>query len=267
MAKQIMDTVLRVEELTEDIYRMTMSSEFISKNALPGQFVNIKCCEGEQALLRRPVSICQLDRGNGTYDILFQKKGTGTALLTCKKSGDRLDVLGPLGNGFDLNEKYQRIAVVGGGIGVFPLLFLLQESKAAYKNAYLGFRSADLIVLEKEFGRSATSLKIATDDGSYGTHGYITEILKKDLLSCHYDMIYACGPTVMLSTIARIADESGTQCQVSLEQRMGCGFGACLICACKTKIKSDAVDKDGQWHYSHVCKDGPVFNSKDVIFD
>lgn len=267
MAKQLMDTVLHIEEITEDIFRMTLESEFISKNALPGQFVNIKCCQGEQALLRRPVSICQIDRKKGTYDILFQKKGTGTALLTCKKSGDRLDVLGPLGNGFDFNEKHERIAVIGGGIGVFPLLFLLQESKAVSKNTYLGFRSADLVVLEKEFRQSSRSLKIATDDGSYGAHGYITDILKKDLTTEHYDMIYACGPTVMLSIIARMAEESGIDCQVSLEQRMGCGFGACLICACKTKIKNGTDAKDVEWHYSHVCKDGPVFNSRDVIFD
>ncbi len=267
MAKQLMDTVIHIEELTEDIYSMTLESEFISGNALPGQFVNIKCCEGEQALLRRPVSICRVDRNSGTYDILFQKKGTGTALLACKNTGDRLDVLGPLGNGFDLNIGYERIAVVGGGIGIFPLLFLLQESKAILKNAYLGFRTADLLVLEKEFIKSSSSLKIATDDGSYGTHGYITEILKNDLLSELYDMIYACGPTAMLKIIAQLAEESGTECQISLEQRMGCGFGACLICACKTKTKSDADAKDGQWHYSHVCKDGPVFNSREIIFE
>lgn len=267
MAKQLMDTVLHIDKLTEDIYRMTLESEYVSNNALPGQFVNIKCCEGTQALLRRPVSICRVDRKNATYDILFQMKGTGTALLACKKPGDPLDVLGPLGNGFDLDLKYERIAVVGGGIGVFPLLFLLQESKALLKNTYLGFRSADQIVLEKEFRQSSSSVKIATDDGSYGDRGYITEILKNDLTTDHYDMIYACGPTVMLSKVAQTAKEAGTECQVSLEQRMGCGFGACLICACKTKIKNETDAKDGQWHYSHVCKDGPVFNSRDVIFD
>ncbi len=267
MTKQLMNTVIHIEELVEGIYSMTLESEFISSNALPGQFVNIKCCDGTQALLRRPISICRVDRVNGTYDILFQKKGTGTALLACKKPGDRLDVMGPVGNGFDLNMGYERIAVVGGGIGIFPLLFLLEESKAVLKSAYLGFRSADLIVLEKEFRQNSSSLKIATDDGSYGAHGFITKTLKNDLLSEHYDMIYACGPTAMLKIIAQLANKSGTECQVSLEQRMGCGFGACLICACKTKTKKGTDAEDGEWRYSHVCKDGPVFNSRDVIFD
>ena len=118
--KQLEDRVISIEELTDEIYRMTVESEYIAENAVAGQFVNIKCCDGTQALLRRPISICSVDRRKCSYDILFQKKGSGTGLLALKKPGDSLDVLGPLGNGFDLDVKYRRIAVVGGGIGIFP---------------------------------------------------------------------------------------------------------------------------------------------------
>ena len=259
--KQLVDRVKSMEELAEDIYKMTVESEYIAENAAPGQFVNIKCCDGTQALLRRPVSICSVDRESGCYDILFQKKGGGTGLLAQKRPGDGLDVMGPLGNGFDLDVKYKRIAVIGGGIGIFPLLFLLNESKSTVKRVYLGFRTRKLIVLEDEFKSSSSKLEITTDDGSYGEHGFVTDLLKRDILSEKFDMIYACGPTPMLKRVAETANLNGISCQVSLEQRMGCGFGACLVCACKTHAEN------GDWKYSHVCKDGPVFDSRTVIFE
>ncbi len=258
--KQLQDRVVSIEELSEDIYKMTVVSEYVAQNAVAGQFVNIKCCDGTQALLRRPISICSVDRENGRYDLLFQKKGGGTGLLALKKPGDRLDVLGPLGNGFDLDSGFKRIAVIGGGIGIFPLLFVLRESRAVEKKAYLGFRTKKLVVLEKEFGQSG-ALEIATDDGSYGTHGFVTDLLKKELLMKQLDMIYACGPMPMLKKVAETANSNGVRCQVSLEQRMGCGFGACLVCACKTH------GENGDWQYSHVCKDGPIFDSKTVLFE
>jgi len=261
MQKQMVDKVISIEEIAEDIFKLTMESEAVSVSAKPGQFVNIKCCEGSQALLRRPISICAVNRSNGTYDLIFQKKGEGTSLLALKKTGDVLDVLGPLGNSFDLNIKYSHIAVVGGGIGIFPLLFVINESKAIVKRAYLGFRKEKLVVLEEEFKQSASSLEITTDDGSYGKDGLITEILKRDITSGQFEMVYSCGPLPMLKKVIEIASAGGIDCQISLEQRMGCGFGACLVCACKTHAGENG------WQYSHVCKDGPVFNGKDVIFE
>ena len=260
--KLLTDRVKSIEALTDEIYRMTVESEYIAANAIAGQFVNIKCCDGTQALLRRPISICSVDRSSGSYDILFQKKGGGTGLLALKKPGDLLDVLGPLGNGFDLDIKYRRIAVVGGGIGIFPLLFVLNESKSVVKRAYLGFRTKQLIVLEEEFKKSSSTLEIATDDGSSGEQGFVTDLLKRDILSEKFDMIYACGPTPMLKKVIAAANENDIRCQVSLEQRMGCGFGACLVCACKML----AENGEG-WQYGHVCKDGPVFDSRTVIFE
>lgn len=263
MPKLCMDKIVGKQELAENIFKLTVESERVSAEAKPGQFVNIKCCEGTQAMLRRPVSICRADRKNGVYDLVFQKKGEGTALLSLKKPGDVLDILGPLGNGFDLNVRHSRIAVVGGGIGIFPLLFILEESKAAVKRAYLGFRTGKLAVLEEEFRQNASSLEITTDDGSYGKHGLVTEILKRDMEVCRFDMIYSCGPVPMMKKVIEAASENGASCQVSLEQRMGCGFGACLVCACKTRGPEGEKD----WQYSHVCRDGPVFNGRDVLFE
>ncbi len=263
MAKQLKDRVVKTEQLTENIYKLTIESEYVCAIATAGQFVNVLCSEGSQAILRRPISICAVDRSRGRYDIVFQRKGTGTELLAQKRSGDLLDIMGPLGKGFDLNKSYKNIAVAGGGIGIFPLLFLLADSNAAVKNVYLGFRNKKLVVLEKEFGSYASTLQIATDDGSYGYNGFVTELLKKDMEKQNYDMIYTCGPMPMLKKISKVAETFGTSCQVSMEQRMGCGFGACLVCACKTKTKTT----DDGWQYSHVCKDGPVFNSSDVIWE
>ena len=267
MSRHLKDRIKNIEQLTEEIYRLTVESGAVSGSARPGQFVNVKCCEGSQALLRRPISICTVDRENGCYELLFQKKGGGTGLLTHKKPGDELDVLGPLGNGFDLNAQFGRIAVVGGGIGIFPLLFLLNESRANMKRAYLGFRTKGLVVLEDAFRESASVLEIATDDGSYGTAGYVTDMLKRDIEAERLDMIYACGPAPMLKRVAATANAAGIRCQVALEQRMGCGFGACLVCACKTRAEGAGDAESEGWQYSHVCTDGPVFDSRDILFD
>lgn len=261
MSKHMTNIITGIAEIAEGIFRMRISSEYISANAKPGQFVNIKCCEGNDALLRRPISICSVDRPGDTYDIVFQKKGGGTGMLAGKKPGDRIDVLGPLGNSFDTGARHRRIAVVGGGIGVFPLLFVLDDSRAIVRRSYLGFRTSKLVVLENEFRFRSSSLEIATDDGSYGTKGFAPDILRRDISVEDFDMIYACGPEPMLRKVSQLAGEHNIECQISLEQRMGCGFGTCLACACKT-----ANGEDG-WKYSHVCKDGPVFNSRSIIFD
>ena len=255
--------ILSVDELAGGIYRMTLESEYVAHTALPGQFVNIRCCDGSNTLLRRPISICSVDRAANSYDIVFQIKGTGTELLAAKQPGDEIDVMGPLGKPFETGLRYGRIAVVGGGIGIFPLLFLLKESRAVVKRSYLGFRNRDCIVLREEFSRVSSSLDIATDDGSEGCRGLVTEPLERDIASSPsspLDLIYACGPTPMLKRVSEISEKYGIPCQVSLEQRMGCGFGACLVCACKIKQGDD-------WEYRHVCKDGPVFWSSEVAFE
>lgn len=276
MSERLNGEVVRNDKLASGIYRMTLQSDVIAKHARPGQFVNVKCGDGINALLRRPISICTADPEAGTFDIVYQLKGVGTELLSRKQPGETVDVIGPLGNPFDLRPDYKRIAVVGGGIGVFPLLYLLQQSCAAEKHAYLGFRSQSMVVLEEEFEEASDVLGIATDDGSAGHHGLVTDLLRNGLDGLNhpdtkatqsilkksaFDVIYTCGPTHMLKGVANAAEEAGIPCQVSMEQRMGCGIGACLVCACKTRVEN------GEWEYSHVCKDGPVFWSREVVFD
>lgn len=260
MPCMLKEKILRMEKIAPVIYKMTIESAYIAENALPGQFVNVKCSDGINVLLRRPISICNVDKLKNTFDIIFQIRGTGTELLSRMRPGEIVDLLGPLGNSFDLDEKYSGIAVVGGGIGIFPLLFVLNESKADMKRCYLGFRSKDFVVLEEEFKMASHDMYISTDDGSAGYNGLVTDMLARDIESNTLDMLYACGPTPMIKQVIKLADEYGIPCQISMEQRMGCGIGACLVCACKTKYGDE-------WEYSHICKDGPVYKGSDLIFD
>jgi dihydroorotate dehydrogenase electron transfer subunit len=269
MPKILREKILLIEKIAPSIYKMTIKSEFISQNALPGQFVNVKCGEGINPLLRRPISICRVDKENAAFDIVFQIKGIGTEYLAQKKVGTEIDLIGPLGNPFNFPAEYNKIAVVGGGIGIFPLLFLLEEKhkfnlskkdKNSLSSTFLGFRNKDFIVLQDEFQNVSDNLFISTDDGSFGHKGLIIDLLKSDLERNSYDIIYTCGPMPMIKKVVEAASALKIRCQVSLEERMGCGIGACLVCACKTKLGEE-------WEYSHVCKDGPIFWSDEVIFD
>lgn len=260
MPKVLLEEIKSIEKLAPAIFKMTINSEYVAQNALPGQFVNVKCSEGINALLRRPISICSVDKPNNTFDIVFQIKGIGTEYLSQKAIGSTVDIIAPLGNPFTISEEFKKIAVIGGGIGTFPLLYLLKEIEASKKDAFLGFRSKDFIVLKEEFEAASSELLISTDDGSAGYNGLVIDLLIKKLEKEKYDIIYTCGPMPMIKRVTEIAKATEIKCQVSLEQRMGCGIGACLVCACKTKLGDD-------WEYSHVCKDGPIFWSDEVIFE
>jgi dihydroorotate dehydrogenase electron transfer subunit len=273
MKKLIKAKILRNTRLQDSIYRIDFESEDIAQNAIPGQFVNIKCGDSIMPLLRRPISICDIDKINKSVAIVFQTKASGTGILSTQKKGEYLDIIGPVGTPFYLSEEYKNILVVGGGIGVFPLLHLLKESKANFKSAILGFRSKDFVVMEEEFkkfvstkgenkGENDASLRVLTDDGSYGDKGLVIDGLSEYIVRNNIDIIYACGPNLMLKSVSEIAKAANVPCQVSMEQRMGCGIGACLVCACK--VKAQAED---DFSYKRVCKDGPVFWSDEVIFD
>lgn len=259
MSKLLIENIKSIKQLSQEIYKLTIESEYISQNSKAGQFVNIKCTEGISTILRRPISICSVDSANKTFDVIFQKKGLGTECLCQKDTCSKIDLMGPLGKPFYLSNEFERIAVVGGGIGVFPLLFLLEEAKNNNKYAFLGFRNKEFVVLEDEFKKNSNELFITTDDGSYGKDALVTELLEKELEKKKIDIIYACGPMPMIKKVVDIAKKLNIKCQVSLEQRMGCGIGACLVCACKIK-------RETEWEYKHVCKDGPVFWSEEVIF-
>jgi len=258
-----MDNIFKIaksEMLNADTFLLTIESERIAKKARPGQIVHVKCGNGTEVYLRRPISICSVDREKGTFDLAIQIRGNGTKILSNMKPGDEIDIIGPLGQGFSLYPKHRKIIVVGGGIGIFPLLQLLKDHPADNKKAILGFRNRSLVILENEFRQSCDGLFIATDDGSYGEKGFVTDILKKEVEKELPDMVFLCGPIVMMKSGVELLKKYNVPCEVSMEQRMGCGIGACLTCVCKVK-------KGDDWEYTQVCKRGPVFSGDEVIFD
>jgi len=215
----------------------------------PGQFIHIKC--GEDSLLRRPISICGV--GDNTLKFVFEVKGAGTRWLSERYPGLLLDVLGPLGNGFSLPDGEEEILVVGGGIGVPPLLFAAASARGEV-TALLGFRDEGKVILVDEFKEACADVRTITDD-----KGYVTELLAEALQNGAYGAVLACGPRAMLKAVAELCARHGVPCQVSLEERMGCGVGACLVCACATRT-------GGSDHMSRVCKDGPVFCAEEVVW-
>lgn len=184
--------------LNRDTYLLRILSSEIANSAKPGQFVNVKCCSGLKAYLRRPISICAVDREANTFDIVFQVRGKGTELLCQFQEQEEIDIMGPLGNGFSLSNEDETILAMGGGIGIFPLLQLLREHPAKRKIAVLGFRCKELIVLEEEFKAACDALLIATDDGSFGHKGYVTDILQGKLSEEHINKVFMCGPAIMM---------------------------------------------------------------------
>ncbi len=246
--------LVRKKEIAKGIFDFTVASEEIALNTQCGQFLHINC--GDSTFLRRPISIC--DAQNGEVRFIFEVKGEGTSELSKKEEGDYIDILGPLGHGFEIKESVKNPVIIGGGIGVFPLYKLAKELKTA--DVFLGFRSKDRVVMEQEFEAEANMVIVGTDDGSYGYSGYIASAMEQYLNSHECDMIYSCGPMPMLRAVKKIAEERGIKCQLSLEQRMGCGIGACLVCSCETK-------NDGSEKYAKVCTNGPVFYSEEVTLN
>lgn len=219
----------------------------------PGQFIHIKC--GEGLLLRRPISVCTCvqDQPDDTLTIVFEVRGEGTDWLAKREVGEYLDVLGLAGNGFPM-KCGGRYLLVGGGIGVPPMLGCAHFAEGN-STAVLGFRSENKIILLDQFKEECAKVLLATDDGSAGYHGFVDALVRQELEQDRaYDAVLACGPKPMLRSVARAAEEFGVPCLISMEERMGCGVGACLVCAC------DMADGSRK----HVCKDGPVFDSKEV---
>ena len=241
-------TVVEAVRLNAFAYSFTLEAEGMTPEG-PDQFVHVKC--GHSRLLRRPISIC--DWEENLLRIVFEVRGEGTEWLSRRKAGDRLDVLGPLGRGFRMDRE-GRYLLVGGGIGVPPMLGCAKWT-AGRSTAVLGFRSADRAMLSEDFQKSCKEIFLCSDDGSIGRHGFVDaqvrDILEKDK---DFTEVLACGPKPMLKNVAAVAAGFGVPCQVSMEERMACGVGACLGCAIQMA--------DGTMQ--HVCKDGPVFDAGEV---
>ncbi len=245
--------ILSQKEVAPNIYQVWVKNRDLAAQAKPGQFLHIGCGDVVSMPLRRPISICDVQ--DDAVRFIYEAKGRGTKALS-EQTG-ALDILGPVGNGFTIApETYKKPAVIGGGIGVYPMLYLTKQLSSAA--AYLGFRNKSLVTLEDEFNEAANYLSVSTDDGSYGNHGFALDCLKKDFADQKFDIIYACGPKGMLKAIQAFAKEVGVPCQISLEERMGCGIGACLTCSCETH-------DEGAGKYKRVCRNGPVFWAEEVV--
>ncbi len=249
---KILDNV----EIAPGIYKMILLAEEIVIEAKPGQFVNIYCNHPGR-LLPRPISICEINTEEKTLTIVYAVLGKGTETLSEMKVNEWIEVMGPLGNGFEISDDIKNPIVIGGGVGTPPLLELVKQLKGNVE-VYLGFRNKPILV--EAFKAYGAKVYIATEDGSLGTKGNVMDIIKER--NPKGDMIYGCGPKPMLKSIVEWAKLKEVKAQVSMEERMACGIGACLGCTCKTKKKEEA-----DWQNRRICKDGPVFWSNEVIWD
>ena len=261
MAELFLAELVDKQQLKSDIFKFSVKAPNIVKNSKPGNFIEIRVSDQVEPFLRRPISIYNLDRENGILEFIFQVKGKGTEILSKVEVGSQIDIVGPLGYGTFQYGDYQNIAIIGGGIGIFPLYELAKSAQSDNKNVntYIGFRNKDLVKLEDEFNKVSNKLILTTDDGSYSQKGFAINYLEADIDEGKVDSIYACGPLPMLKAVQKLAIEKNIPCQISLEEKMACGLGVCLGCAVKT-AKSTSENPE----YWHVCKAGPVFNATDV---
>ena len=250
MAKQKENAVVHSQEqLADGIYSMWINTE-AAKDAKPGQFISMYTTDGSK-LLPRPISICEIDKENGRLRVVYRVTGpkTGTEEFSKLKAGDIIPVIGPLGNGFPYEKaEGKKVFLMGGGIGVPPILELAKQMDCEKKQIVVGYRDAQTF-LKEEFEQNG-ELYISTEDGSVGTKGNVMDAIRENELEA--DMIYACGPTPMLRAIKQYAEENGIECYISLEERMACGIGACLACVCKSKEK----DAHSNVNNKRICKDG-----------
>ena len=244
MKKQTQFTILENTPLTASVYRMVLRGDTSAITA-PGQFVNIAL---DGIFLRRPISVCDYD--SDTLTLIYKVVGSGTAQLA-SMNGGRLDILTGLGNGYDLSAAGNNPVLIGGGVGVPPLYRLAKDLTAMGKtvSVILGFNTASEIFLREEFEALGCKVTVTTADASYGIRGFVTDALKE----MDYSYFYACGPEPMLKAVYKASKTAG---QMSFEERMGCGFGACMGCSCKTLTG-----------YKRICKDGPVMKKEEIRWE
>lgn len=257
MREKELAKVISQEMIAADIFSMWIETK-AAKTAAPGQFISVYTSDGSK-LLPRPISICEIDVEAGRLRIVYRVTGdnTGTEQFSKLTAGDTISLIGPLGNGFPLDKAAgKRAFLMGGGIGVPPILELAKQLSCAEKQIVVGYRNNQTF-LREQFEENG-KLYISTEDGSVGTKGNVMNAISENGLEA--DIIYACGPTPMLRAIKNYAEERGIECYISLEERMACGIGACLACTCKSKEK----DHHTNVHNKRICKDGPVFLSTEV---
>jgi dihydroorotate dehydrogenase electron transfer subunit len=256
---QVKAKVIKNIEVIKNYYKIVILCPGIAKAAQPGQFLQVKVNNSDQPLLRRPFGIHRV-RG-AQIEMLYEVVGPGTEILAKRKSGEYLDIIGPLGNGFepdnDASGSVGCAILVAGGMGIAPLVFLAEKLKGRQTVVLIGARTKKQLLCESELKKLGCEVRVATDDGSKGLKGKVTELLRRALLSADHRQatVYACGPRPMLKEISRLAKKYNLPAQVSLEEHMACGIGACLGCVVETI--------DG---YKRVCKEGPVFDVRNIAW-
>lgn len=250
-----MVSIIRQEKIADDVYSMWLKAEDMAHEAKPGQFVTLYSKNGAR-LLPRPISICEIHKEVGTLRIVYRLAGEGTKEFSNYHAENEIDVLGPLGTGFPVHEAVgKKVLIVGGGIGIPPLLELAKTIKEE-KQIVLGYR--DMFTFLKEEMEENGKVSIATEDGSIGTKGTVLDAIRENEIEA--DVIFACGPTPMLKALKEYAAKKDIPAWISLEEHMACGIGACLACVCDTVEK----DEHSQVNHRRVCKDGPVFLASEV---
>lgn len=238
------ELVIYNKEIAKGIFELRVKGNFEAK---PGQFYMLKCWD-DGPFLPRPISVHDV---NGEYiTFIYSVVGKGTKLFSNLRENDKLQIMGPLGNGFDVDKIKGKVAVVAGGIGIAPLKYVVKSLEGCAIDLYCGFRNE--VYLTEDFNEHVEKMEVSTEDGSTGHKGYVTELLEPE----KYDVVLCCGPEIMMNKVTEMCLEKDVKVYVSMENKMACGIGACLVCTCKTK--------EGN---KRTCKDGPVFDGRDLILD
>ena len=249
----VVGKILANEAINANVKRMVIEAPQIAEAAQPGQFVHVKKPDSVN-FLRRPFSIADADRENGTITLIYRIVGKGTAEYAAMKVGEAFSILGPIGNGFALKDG--RPLLIGGGVGIAPLIYLSRQLKDKKPILLIGGKNKDEVFWEKYLQEFADKIYITTDDGSVGFKGFTVQLLPQILAENNIEHIYTCGPNIMMEGVAKLAHKHDIDCQVSLEKRMACGIGVCLGCTFEGKLTGKR---------RKLCTEGPVFASKEVF--
>ncbi|MFH1782603.1 MAG: dihydroorotate dehydrogenase electron transfer subunit [Candidatus Omnitrophota bacterium] len=268
--KDIKTKIISNEIVAPGYYKMVLEAPYITKTAIPGQFIQVRCSDSYEPLLRRPFGIHRITNHESRITILYEVVGKGTTILSKRRKGERLDVLGPLGNGFTLQDTRHKTQdtriLIAGGVGIAPLTFVAEAlvKKKIKPIVLIGAKTKKAIVCSDDLKKMGLKVHIATDDGTLGHKGFVTDLFR-DLLPVACGLqpvtVYSCGPKLMLKKVSEICKKEKINCQVSLEETFGCGIGACLGCSCKIK------DRRNKFTYKLTCKDGPIFKGEEVIWE
>jgi dihydroorotate dehydrogenase electron transfer subunit len=266
--------IIEQTEIAPHVFRSVLVEPTIARTSKPGQFVNVRVAEAYDPLLRRPFSVHAVDPDAGTFSLLYDVVGRGTKLLMNMKVGDKVNLVGPLGTSFDVGAlSTAKHILVAGGCGAAPVHFLsdwiCKTHGCGQVTVLVGAKTGTAILCEREFVAHGVKVEIATEDGSYGYKGLVTELLDEHLKARDANIetrVYSCGPMPMMRAVARVCHERHIESvQVSLESAMACGVGVCMGCVVKGCESHDGACED--WHYNRVCTEGPVFDARELVWE